>query len=987
MMNQQQFVVVNERQVLSEFIKVRSIRSKGMRLTRIASVFVLLVALIFSRHVGAQDVNFDELLNELNFTEKVENASTEMAGETPTSSVDLVEPAAPLSDETSPVMDPSVSVESTDVMIEDISANETTPVGDENDVVPSSEVVETVVDADVVGFEAAPVTTEVVEEIVADEFAAETPAEVESVDAEPVPSVTDVPDSTKKADAKLMAQQEEVRRQAREVQGRKSFDEGIAALAIGQYEQASKLLEEASANIPDRPANEAIRQQIKTSLGEAYTEIARTQIDKDLTYARRSIDAALANTPDNRRAQSLEKRVSAREQKVAEEIARPKSVMEQAKYSDKYKSIDQLLREGRDLFDAREYNDAELTFEKVLILDEYNIEAMRFLRRIEDRRFDIRTKEREATVAGMMAMVRDTWNPPIRTDSKLPPGAGDQTTVDSLTSQQKLQKKMEAIIIPSIEFRQANITDVVNFLVDASVAGDPDGIGVNIILKLASAGGEAAPAAPAVAADDFGFGGDFGADAGFDQPVAPAAGSSSVPAITLNLRRINLLDAIKYITEVADLRYRLEDNVVIITPANVVSGRVVTRMYPVQPSILDVIVERTEVSDEERTGEFVGMGQQASIKRSDVKEFFMRAGVPFPVGTSITYNQSISQLIVANTAENLETFERILSRLNVIPNQVEIEARFVEVNQDNLEALGFNWFLTDDWEIAQRSGNGSPAGQETLLARADTQGITRGNRFFGFDGNTGAIAPVSTVTKGSSSALGGIATFATVLTNPELTLVVDALSQKGNADLLSAPRVTTRSGVNAQIQVVEEIIYPTEFETETAPINIPDNNNPSTGIAIVPFFVTPGSFETREVGVILNVTPTVGPDGYTIDLTLAPEVAELIDWIQYGTPPYNIPQPIFASRNVTTSIVVWDGQTVVMGGLIREDLIKYEDKIPFLGDIPLLGRLFRSNGEYSQKKNLLIFVTARLVGPDGKPLNRGEGMSSGTEEAPVPAPN
>ncbi len=127
---------------------------------------------------------------------------------------------------------------------------------------------------------------------------------------------------------------------------------------------------------------------------------------------------------------------------------------------------------------------------------------------------------------------------------------------------------------------------------------------------------------------------------------------------------------------------------------------------------------------------------------------------------------------------------------------------------------------------------------------------------------------------------------------------------------------------------------------------------------------------------ILNVTPTVGPDGYTIDLTLVPEVTELVDWINYGTTfgefQFFIPQPVFATRQITTSIVIWDGQTVVMGGLIREDMTRVSDKIPLLGDIPLIGRLFRTEGEYSRKKNLLIFVTARLVDPSGKTIRRGD---------------
>jgi general secretion pathway protein D len=74
-------------------------------------------------------------------------------------------------------------------------------------------------------------------------------------------------------------------------------------------------------------------------------------------------------------------------------------------------------------------------------------------------------------------------------------------------------------------------------------------------------------------------------------------------------------------------------------------------------------------------------------------------------------------------------------------------------------------------------------------------------------------------------------------------------------------------------------------------------------------------------------------------------------------------------REVSTRVTIWDGATIVMGGLTREEVKKVEDKVPILGDIPLLGRAFRSKGESSQKRNLLIFVTARLVNPGGNPRN------------------
>jgi general secretion pathway protein D len=87
------------------------------------------------------------------------------------------------------------------------------------------------------------------------------------------------------------------------------------------------------------------------------------------------------------------------------------------------------------------------------------------------------------------------------------------------------------------------------------------------------------------------------------------------------------------------------------------------------------------------------------------------------------------------------------------------------------------------------------------------------------------------------------------------------------------------------------------------------------------------------------------------------------------TVPPGFYQPIFGVRELTTRVTLWDGATLVMGGLTREEVKKVKDKVPVLGSLPLVGRLFRSEGESSQKRNLIIFVTARLVGPGGAPKN------------------
>jgi type II secretory pathway component GspD/PulD (secretin) len=130
-----------------------------------------------------------------------------------------------------------------------------------------------------------------------------------------------------------------------------------------------------------------------------------------------------------------------------------------------------------------------------------------------------------------------------------------------------------------------------------------------------------------------------------------------------------------------------------------------------------------------------------------------------------------------------------------------------------------------------------------------------------------------------------------------------------------------------------------------------------------------------ETGPILDVVPYVLADGYTINLTLIPS---LTDFLGYDTPPdianvtgsLNVVQlpvilPDFSVRQVVTTVNIWDNQTVVIGGLISSQVSTTKDKVPVIGDIPLVGNLFQSSSKSTTKKNLMIFVTATIVDPAG----------------------
>lgn len=148
-----------------------------------------------------------------------------------------------------------------------------------------------------------------------------------------------------------------------------------------------------------------------------------------------------------------------------------------------------------------------------------------------------------------------------------------------------------------------------------------------------------------------------------------------------------------------------------------------------------------------------------------------------------------------------------------------------------------------------------------------------------------------------------------------------------------------------------------------------------------------------ETGPVLDVVPYVLSDGYTINLTLIPS---LTDFNGYDTPPtipnvtsgLNVVQlpvvlPDFTIRQVITTVNIWDNQTVVIGGLISSTVLSTKDKVPVLGDIPLMGRLFQSQSKSSTKKNLMIFVTATIVDPAGNRVHTDEELPFAQNAIPL----
>jgi general secretion pathway protein D len=229
---------------------------------------------------------------------------------------------------------------------------------------------------------------------------------------------------------------------------------------------------------------------------------------------------------------------------------------------------------------------------------------------------------------------------------------------------------------------------------------------------------------------------------------------------------------------------------------------------------------------------------------------------------------------------------------------------------------------------------------------------------------------------------------------------------------MTAPSVTARSGQKATIEIIREFIYPTEYEPPELPNSVGTSQFGNGGIVdgqvgggtMSSFPVTPATptaFETRNTGVTLEIEPTIGDNDFVIDLRFVPEIVEFEGFINYGSPIQSggtdalgnpitvvvtenrIEMPVFSTRRVNTSLTIYDGYTVAVGGLMREDVQNVEDKVPILGDIPIIGRLFQSKAENRIKSNLIVFVTANIIDATGRPL-RGADAAAAT--VPVGAP-
>ncbi|MBO7434818.1 hypothetical protein J6U76_02340 [bacterium] len=472
--------------------------------------------------------------------------------------------------------------------------------------------------------------------------------------------------------------------------------------------------------------------------------------------------------------------------------------------------------------------------------------------------------------------------------------------------------------------------------------------------------------------------------------VLDAAGVND--KISLDAEGPTILTVIEYICDTANLNYIVTGSAVIIAKGD---GQMETRIWTVSPG---VVSKASEMETEESSSDAFGgifdtdTGSDEDFTAMETEPELVRALKDYigqeVEGSSIFLEPVSGTLVARNTVKNLELIDSYLKNLDESGDQVqvEIQARFIQISDQDLNEISFGMKLRSPWKVISahnKDGNALVANPTdfTGALRRYSKG-TRNSRYADRLSSVMNMVGVSTV--GNNQVTDEVLGFFTnALTDPEVGLIFNAIDNKTNADVLSAPSVTTVSGQpRVTIKQITEVMYPEDYTVYKPAIIYSSSSqfnllNPSNGpdISAMPGYATVESTLKEDVGIELTVSPIVADDKRTVSMDISCKTSGEIEPRTVsvyvgneilGIDPIELDIPRFKFSEVKTQVVVADGETVVLGGMVTEALRQYKDKVPFLGDLPLIGRFFRAEGSYNEKKHLLIFVKTNIITPTGE---------------------
>ncbi len=596
---------------------------------------------------------------------------------------------------------------------------------------------------------------------------------------------------------------------------------------------------------------------------------------------------------------------------------------------EKTKEIKKLLSLADQLTETGQYRSARQKLDDVLRIDPYNSAARKKIEVVEKKRLLVADKRYSASRVKAMTQVTEAWipPPPARVDPKQTRGTGKAVPSNSA----EILQALSTIEIPEIVFNEKPLRDAVEELQRLSEQNDPKKKGINFVLRLSPP----------------------------SEGVDPEAGT-----VSLELRNVKLQTALKYLCEQIrggeKLRYDVENSAVLILPVTETGGELETRSYTLPPSLLANSVKPGDAKTPKELGKLVldGIGVNTAM-----------------ASTSAMCFSDTGKLVVRNTPNELSKVEQRIRDAQGEPpqKQFEVETKFLSFTENDVKNFTFN---------LQMSGNTSiplPGSPGAIYNPGSATGGTDGLRgTAGINPGGGSITALQTLLDPTypQEASNQIGVNAQVF-GRGFAAVLQLLQNAIGKDLVAAPRVTLADGKQSKIVISRRMYYPTTY---TQP-NVPNNDQGVGAGFILPS--NPTGFEYRDIGTTLEVKgeSTSIPKAVDLDFTnlLVEDFEGFVDYgvlisaapidptttsnTTVGAAPYLV--PIFSKKSLQSRVRLIDGETVGMGGLISDVVQLVDDKVPMLGDIPMLGRLFRSEASQKIKSNLVIFCTLRIINPDG----------------------
>ena len=802
-----------------------------------------------------------------------------------------------------------------------------------------------------------------------------------------------------------VAAQETARRQQALRDAMQQVQEARLAYTAGRYSDAVEHYRNALAVVPKAPATDKQVKFIKDSLADAL-------VAKGMDYRK-----------VGRRDEAIEFMKEAMEVSPGHKFARQELERTQdpqrtnpsltPQHLANVEEVNRLLSLAYGYYDLGEYDKSEESFDAVLRIDRYNTAAQRGKELISKARSRYYRSAHDATRAARLAEVDAAWEEPAPDENPVMELAATESGAavqQDAETQNRIAAALKAMKISQIAFEEASVQEVVEALQGQIRRFEAQGVGAGRSINLVP---------------------NFGA--------TDSEGYKTIMSrrVTLSLNDVSLHDLLSILDKQLGITHYITPVGVELSYSGRDFGPLVERVYTVPPHFFDA--QREEGGDEDED-DFSSSSSRVVVRRVNPVVALKEMGVSFPEGANARYDAASRLLTVRNTAYNQEEIEELISMPLETDRAVVLNVIAMEVNESDLNELGFEWmfnfslgpktFTSGTKEALISDVTGLPTfGTDVELPQesyAATSGLRSGRSVLTTDNVDNLIrsgrAGMYDSYNAAAGKAPGILSFRGVWNSGDVTMIMRGAAQKKGADVLTNPRIVFTPGRDEQVVFanIKEMFYPETYaepQIATTSFNLGTETTLGTdgeerdrnvnGRATIASPAHPESFirfGTNEdavggIGSVIQVhDATVAPDGRHVTMALTVTLNEFEGFVNWGTPIYSylmtddsdravrmeltsnqILKPVFKRRMENTKLTVGSGSVVVIGGLKEARSVRYEDKLPILGDLPMVGRLFRSEGEEKIRKAFLMFVKVDVVDPTGRVIGTGERPSDVTD--------